>query len=699
MMSETLRLLVVEDNTSDFKLLIRKLDQSGIVAKYSRIESLEQLSKSLASSEWDAALVDHNLPSIRFPDIMSRIHQHSINLPIIMVSGSVPEQNAIRLLEEGLWDYVSKDNLLKLPSTLLRAIELARTKRRLEQAQQELELVALAFESSDCILITDQHGQILRANKAFCDYAQSTREALLDKRFPYHFAPSEFCDHHDSLWQHSTQLGKWQGELEMGDAENGLHHFSVNITAARSGSTGSAYYIVVAHDISARKAAEEEIARLAFHDSLTGLPNRRMLIERLQLALQIAQRNNNFGALMFIDLDHFKNINDTLGHECGDALLVAIGHRLVAQVRANDMVARLGGDEFVIMLENLAGTPEAAAVNVQQIADKLREHISREVTIDENNIVITPSIGIAVFGNDEKGANELLRWADLAMYQAKNSGRNSAVFFDPLMQATMLRRATMEQDMRRAVARQEFKLAFQPKINRDGYVTGYEALIRWPTDTGMISPADFIPIAEDSGLILPLGDLVLEMACRQLKLLQRKSPQPATIAINVSLRQFKNPNFCDEIERRLDYFSIPPSLLMLELTESILADKICEVLDKMNRLKALGVRFSLDDFGTGYASLSYLKRLPFDQVKIDRSFVADILDDPNDASLVRAIIAMAHSLELEVIAEGIETSAQWELLLREGCDGGQGFLFSRPLLSHDLPSGKIFDLSADTSNK
>ncbi|MDR7307683.1 diguanylate cyclase (GGDEF)-like protein/PAS domain S-box-containing protein [Rhodoferax saidenbachensis] len=434
-------------------------------------------------------------------------------------------------------------------------------------------------------------------------------------------------------------------------------------------------------DISARKQAEADIERLAFYDALTGLPNRRLLIDRLNHAVAASARNSHHGALLFIDLDNFKILNDTLGHHMGDLLLQQVAQRLQECVRTVDTVARLGGDEFVVMLEELGMDPAEAAAQAETVAKKILQTLNQQFALASHNLHSSPSIGVTLFYQHLHSVDELLKRADLAMYQAKGAGRNTLRFFDPEMQAAATARAAMETDLRQGMLRDEFMLYYQCVVDAEGVPTGVEALLRWKhPQRGIVSPGEFIPIAEQTGLILPLGQWVLEAACAQLVAWSAKPhTQKLTMAVNVSARQFKHPEFSNHILNLLRLTGANPYRLKLELTESLLLSEFDEVIEKMSELRSIGVGFSLDDFGTGYSSLSYLKRLPLDQLKIDQSFVRDVLTDPNDAAIARTILNLAESLDLGVVAEGVETAGQHDFLLRNGCKAFQGYFFGRPV--------------------
>jgi diguanylate cyclase (GGDEF)-like protein/PAS domain S-box-containing protein len=439
-------------------------------------------------------------------------------------------------------------------------------------------------------------------------------------------------------------------------------------------------------DITQRKTAEKEIHDLAFYDTLTKLPNRMLLLDRLKHALASSARSRQYGALMLIDLDNFKNLNDTLGHEKGDLLLQLVGQRLCQNVRESDTVARWGGDEFLMILTDVGEDTEEAAANSEKAAAQILAAINAPYDLTGLEHHTTPSIGVTLFSNQQVSMDELLKQADLAMYQAKGAGRNTIRFFDPDMQAVINERVALESDLRQGLMRDEFVLHYQPQIDSMGRLLGVEALLRWQQPKrGMVSPANFIPLAEETGLILAIGEWALHTACCQLALWgARKETENMTLSVNVSARQFHHPDFADLVIRTLGETGANPYNLKIELTESVLIDDVEDTVAKMNRLKAIGVDFSLDDFGTGYSSLAYLKRLPLGQLKIDQSFVRDVLVDQSDAAIVRTIIALGKSLDLKVIAEGVETKEQRDLLDRDGCTAFQGYMFSRPLPSEQF---------------
>jgi diguanylate cyclase (GGDEF)-like protein len=434
-------------------------------------------------------------------------------------------------------------------------------------------------------------------------------------------------------------------------------------------------------DITERKQNEQKIYQLAFYDSLTNLPNRRLLMDRLRQAFSVGARSGQHGAVLFLDLDNFKTLNDTKGHDVGDLLLSEVAQRLNTCVRDGDTVARLGGDEFVVVLDSLSASPDEAAAQADLVAEKIRDILSQSYQLGNYAHHTTPSIGVVLFRGHLQSVDDVLKFADTAMYQAKTAGRNTIRFYDPLMQAAIEARADLEEELRHALEREQLCLHYQIQVDSRNRPLGAEVLLRWQHPRrGLVSPAQFIPLAEDSGLIVPIGLWVLQTACAQLKSWQHDAlTRDLTLAVNVSAKQFRNKDFVAQVQRVLVDTGAKPALLKLELTESIVLENVEDTIAKMRELKLLGVSFSMDDFGTGYSSLQYLKRLPLDQIKIDQSFVRDIVSDANDAAIVQTIIAMSEVLGLSVIAEGVETEAQREFLDLRGCHAFQGYLFGKPL--------------------
>lgn len=440
------------------------------------------------------------------------------------------------------------------------------------------------------------------------------------------------------------------------------------------------------HAENSRREAEQKVEHLAYYDSLTELANRRLLTEHLRHSLQMNARTHQLGALIYFDLDHFKSVNDTNGHTAGDQLLVEVAKRLNQFTEANPVIGRLGGDEFVLLLDSLGTDASLVAPWVEGFAERVRQSLAVPYCLGQERFQITPSIGVVIFDGLEHTTEDLFRFADAAMYRAKQAGRNTICFYDPEIQSALEERTQLERDLRMAVERNELFLAYQLQVDTAVQPLGAEALLRWKNPAkGLISPAAFIPLAEESGLIIPIGYWVMRTACLQLlEWQQHAATKHLILAVNVSARQFREVDFVERVQDILMETGAPPECLKLELTESTVLDQVEETIEKMNRIKDLGLTFSMDDFGTGYSSLQYLKRLPLDQIKIDQSFVRDIHQDTEDAAIVKTIIAMGKALKLQVIAEGVETPEQQNFLTENGCEAFQGYLFCKPKIATEL---------------
>jgi diguanylate cyclase (GGDEF)-like protein/PAS domain S-box-containing protein len=527
----------------------------------------------------------------------------------------------------------------------------------------------------DGIHILDVQGNLVEFNDAFCQmlgYAREEVAVLNLSDWDVQFSEQEL---RDRLMDFLTNNRSDTFETVHRRKDDTLINVEVSCSAMEM--DGQSYLLALSRDISKRKQAESEIHSLAFFDALTHLPNRRLLIDRLRHAMASSTRNEQYGAILFLDLDNFKSLNDTRGHDIGDLLLIEAAQRLQGCVREGDTVARFGGDEFVLILEGLSAKQDEAATQAEMIGEKVRAALNQSYQLKGMEHHSSTSIGINLFFNHLGTVDELFKQADVAMYQAKQAGRNAIRFFDPAMQAVLDARSKLEEALRGAVFNQQLRLYYQIQVDTELQPIGAEVLLRWEhPELGMVSPAQFIELAEETGLILPIGLWVLETACEQLRLWQNDPLLgKLNISVNVSARQFRYEDFVAQVEAALEQSGTDPRRLKLELTESLILNNVEDSINKMDQLKSIGVEFSMDDFGTGYSSLSYLKRLPLDQIKIDQSFVRDISTDPSDAAIVKTIIAMAETLGLMVIAEGVETEAQREFLELRGCPAFQGHLF------------------------
>jgi diguanylate cyclase (GGDEF)-like protein/PAS domain S-box-containing protein len=555
------------------------------------------------------------------------------------------------------------------------------TENALFESEANLRIAATAFESQESMMITDTNGVILRVNQAFTESTGYTSEESIGQTPRLLKSGRHNADFYRAMWESLNRTGTWQGEVWDRRKNGEIYPKWLTITAVK-GDNGAVTHYVGSHvDITERKAAEDEVKNLAFYDPLTRLPNRRLLLDRLKHALTSSTRSGREGALLFIDLDNFKTLNDTLGHNMGDLLLQHVAQRLESCVREGDTVARLGGDEFVVMLEDLSKDRQEAAAQTEAIGEKILSTLNQTYQLVTHEYHCTPSIGATLFMDHQLGVDVLFKQADIAMYQSKKAGRNTLRFFDPKMQDTINVRAALESELHKALESRQFYLYYQIQVDDANRPLGAEALIRWVhPERGLVSPAQFIPLAEETGLILSIGQWVLETACAQLKAWQQDVlTRDLVLAVNVSSKQFRQTDFATQVQTTVQRHAINPTLLKLELTESLLLDDIEDTIATMSTLKEIGVMFSLDDFGTGYSSLQYLKRLSIDQLKIDQSFVRDLASDSSDRAIVQTIIAMARGLNLDVIAEGVETEDQRQFLQNAGCTQFQGYLFSKPV--------------------
>ncbi len=554
-----------------------------------------------------------------------------------------------------------------------------------KEVEQELRISAVAFEATEGIMVTDAQGTILRVNQAFTKITGYSPGEVIGHPPSILHSGLQSYDFYREMWQQLSRDGSWRGEILNKRKDGKIYPEWLTISAVQGAAGEITHFVGTFTDISARKEAEEKIREMAFFDALTSLPNRRLLIDRLEHAQASSARNGQYGAVIMLDLDNFKNINDVHGHDVGDGLLIEVANRLRTNIRDSDTVSRLGGDEFVIILEGLGNDEILAIGNAEEAVEKIRMCISEPFfpqPEDEGNRHHTSiSGGVCLFFGQNISTDELMKQADIALYQAKSAGRNVCKFYSESVQLEINMRAQIEAGLHLALKEGHFRLLYQPQVDETGKIVCAEALIRWlPTENNVVKPLDFIPLAEKSGLILPIGGWVLEVACATL---QHWAGNPKTagmnLAINISARQFREPLFYEKVRQVLQRFQVNPARLELELTESVFLDDLSDAFVKIQALKALGIRISLDDFGSGYSSLTYLKRLPFDKLKIDQSFVRDIIDDRDDAVIVRTIIAMGLALRLEVIAEGVETEAQHKFLYTHGCRAFQGYLFSPPV--------------------
>ncbi|TDX99383.1 sensor domain-containing phosphodiesterase [Thiohalophilus thiocyanatoxydans] len=566
---------------------------------------------------------------------------------------------------------------------LLGYVALIRDVTEQRVTEEQLRIAAAAFEVENGIMITDHQQKIERVNHAFTRITGYEADEVIGRVPTFLKSGQHSQAFYQKMWQEINEHGYWEGEIWNRRKNGDIYPEWLTISVVKNEQDDVTHYIGSFSDITERKAAEQHIHQLAFYDPLTQLANRRLFVERIEHSRLTGERSNQQCAILMLDLDNFKVLNDTRGHHAGDQLLVEVGRRLKEQVRAADTVARFGGDEFVVLLEALSYDRDTAINMASDIAEKIQFELSIPYDLDEvKGYRITSSIGVVLFLGRDTSVEELLKQTDVALYEAKSAGRNTVRFFNPEMQHKVEQRAKLETALSKALEQKEFLLYYQPQVNHHGELLGAEALLRWvPSDTGlMVSPAEFIPLAEDTGLIVPIGYWVIETACRQLHDWQQQSPDRLfNLAVNISARQFHQHDFVQRLQEIVHSTGVNPSSLKLELTETVVLDDIGYVIDRLHELRTIGIGTSMDDFGTGYSSLSYLKRLPMEQIKIDNSFVRDIAHSAHDSAIVRAIIAMGHSLGLQVVAEGVETEEQRAYLEKYQCDVYQGYLFDKPM--------------------
>ncbi|MGO8753795.1 MAG: putative bifunctional diguanylate cyclase/phosphodiesterase [Gallionellaceae bacterium] len=690
-MSTTPKILIVDDNPNN-RLAVRSI-LKGLEAELDEAgNGFDALTMSL-ENEYALILLDVQMPEMDGFEVCEQLRadQRTAEVPVIFLTAAYKELvDKVRGYIAGATDYLAKpieDHILKAKVQVF--LRLFNQQRLLQESNASLRVAATVFESQEGMFVADADSIILQVNKAFSQITGYQPEDVIGKNSEILRSGQLSTHFYEDMRRELALNGYWQGE-DWNRRKNGEEYPCWLTISAVANSAGKVTnYVGAFSDITSHKQAEEKIHNLAFYDHLTGLPNRRLLLDRIGLAKASSMRSRHFGALMFLDMDNFKVLNDTRGHEIGDRLLVEVARRLKNGVREKDTVARLGGDEFVVVLDDLDETEARAVTQIEAVAEKLLGilaepyHLPNSFPDKQGTIEYrcTSSIGIALFRYHEDSVEDMLKKADAAMYQAKAAGRNAIRFFDPAMQQAVQLRSELEAQLRNSLGNHELILHYQLQIDAEGRPIGVEALLRWDhPERGMLMPDDFILLAEDIGEIVPIGCWVLEQACGQLKQWQGVDVlKQLRIAVNVSAKQFKQSDFVERIERLITSFGVDPALLKLELTESVILDDVKDAVSKMNELKELGIGLSMDDFGTGYSSLSYLQRLPIDELKIDQSFVRDLIGSASNETIVKTIIGLAKSLEMGVVAEGVEIQGQFDLLKEKGCNGFQGYLISRPV--------------------
>jgi len=680
-------LLLIEDNPGDARLLREMLnEQESHSTKLTHADCMSQAEKYLAENAFDLILLDLGLPDAQGLAAVQRARAAAPRIPLVVLTGLDDESLAGQALQEGAQDYLIKGQIET--RGLLRALRYAIERKVMEEALfVEKERAQVTLNSiGDAVVCTDISGNITFLNlvaeqitgwswkdaagqtlaQVFRVINATTREAIPD---PMLMAIGQ--DQTVHLPSNCILTRRDGFEIPIEDSVAPIHDREGQATGA----------VIIFRDVSAARAMAIQLAHLAEHDFLTGLPNRVLLNDRVNQAITLAQRRTKRLAVLFLDLDGFKHINDSLGHSTGDKLLQSITKRLVDCVRGSDTVSRQGGDEFVVLLSEVEQAEDAAITATRMLHSVAKAHF-----IDQHDLHVTTSIGLSVFPDDGLDAETLIKNADTAMYQAKENGRQSYQFFKPAMNVRAVERQSIEESLRRALERQEFTVHYQPKINlKTGVIAGAEALIRWRHPVrGMVSPGEFIPVAEDCGLILPIGNWVLREACKQARAWIDAGLPLLSMAVNISAMEFRDENFLKGTFKALEETGLDSRCLELELTESVLMKRAESTQSILKALREIGVQVAVDDFGTGYSSLSYLRKFPIDALKIDQSFVRQITTVPDETTIVTAIISMGRSLKLRVVAEGVETPEELAFLQAHECEEAQGYYFSRPVLPQEF---------------
>lgn len=662
-----LRVLIVEDTAADAELLVRELDRCLADFTWERAETASELDAAIGRRP-DLALCDIKLPKLDGRHAIAELRARVPGVAIIVITGELDDREAAELMAAGTNDYLLKDRLGRLGGAIEHALHVSRLHASLSATEQDLRLAAKILESLvEGVMILDEQWRLVKWNPAF-ERLLGLDDGGLRGTVPEFVSP----DIRIAVESH----GRWQGEIELRRGDGGAFPALVTFSSVPAGDGMAGHYVGVFDDISISRDFEQRLAYLAQHDPLTGLANREHLHESLAAAIGNARRGRYGVGVVAIGLDHFKAVNESLGHKAGDRLLRAVAARLRECVRDEDRVARLSGDEFGVVLAAVDRAEDCTG-----FVHRMVQALKAPVMLDGHELYVTATTGISVYPGDGTGAAELLGNADVAMYRAKEQGRNTYQFFSNEMNADALDNLLLANALRSALANEEFVLHYQPRYMIDGRrVTGVEALIRWQhPKRGLVPPDRFIPLAESTGMIGAIGEWVLRAACLQGMRWEAAGQVDLCVAVNLSAGQLQDPGFVQQVERVLIETGMPAGRLELELTESMLMRDPDSVAVSLAELRALGVRIAVDDFGTGYSSLSYLKRFTINDLKIDRAFVMGLPDDEDDAAIVTAIIAVARSLGMHTVAEGVETDAQLEFLQRLGCDEAQGFLLSRPL--------------------
>lgn len=682
MEEKLLRALIVEDSEDDALLLKRQLQSGGYKVVSQRVDTPDAMKAAIEQQSWDIVFADYTMPQFDGLSALRLLRETNSDMPFIFVSGTIGEDTAVMAMRAGAQDYIMKGRSKRLLPAVERELQEAETRRaRRHTEQARARLIATLEASMDFVGMADAQGRMFYLNRAgrnmlaFEPGEDISHLSLLD------LSPAWSAGYLRDALALAHRDGVWCGECTLVTRTGSEISVSQQLLAHHDEHGAVEFYSAIARDMSERKRFEEELRHQATHDSLTGLPNRVLLQDRLEHALLTAQRHQLAVAVLFLDLDNFKRINDTLGHSAGDALLRQVGTRLRARLRTTDTVGRRGGDEFMVIFNHPFDVKE-----VMTVVNKVRGAFSQPFDCEGEELFVTATLGIALYPEDGQNAETLVKNADVAMYRAKDKGKDQYQFYIAEMSAESRAQLTMEMELRRALERSEFVLHYQPQLDtRSGRTVGFESLIRWQHPRrGLLLPDQFVPLLEESGLIVGVGEWVLRSACAQWRSWRAQGWGSLRVAVNVSARQFGSTDIVRLLRQVVQEEQVPPGCIELEVTETVVMHDVMRAAEILNALRRLGVRPAIDDFGTGYASLSYLKRFAIDILKIDQSFVFDADKHRDDAAIIEAITSLGHNLGMEVVAEGVETQGQFDFLRAQGCDTVQGYLLGRPMAVNDV---------------
>lgn len=674
-MPKAIRILIVEDSDNDTELLLRELRKAGFEPEYKRVETARDMEAALTTCSWDIIVSDYSMPNFDGIAALKLAKRLKVDLPFIIVSANIGEDIAVMAMKAGAHDYIMKGKLARFVPAVERELKEAKIHQRHRDAEKQMRKLSSAVEqTADAVTITDAEGNIEYVNAAFSHITGFSKEEAVGQSNRILKSGRHDDEFYIELWKQLGDGHTFQDVFINRRKDGSLYYEEKSITPLKDDNGVVAHFISTGKDITEQMKTRERLHYLSHHDNLTGLPNRSLFMDRLSQAISRARWNGRVVAVLFIDLDRFKNINETLGFDYGDNVLQAVTERLNQSVRDGDTVARLGDDEFAVILEDIYQKKDIALV-----VEKAIKTLSQAHMINEHELFVTTSMGISLYPNDGSDAQTLVQNADVAIHHAKESGGNNYRFYESDMNVQSLYRLNMESSLRKAMEREEFVLHYQPQVDiKSGQIIGFEALIRWQhPDLGMVSPVEFIPLLEETGMINQVGRWVLRTACQACRGWNDLGLHDIKVAINISPAQFENSDISSIVASALEETGLEAIHLEIELTESAIMHNPEAAIGVLSALNRMGVTLAIDDFGTGYSSLSYLQRFPIDVLKIDRSFVKDVSKNKGDASIVSAIISMAHSLDLRVVAEGVEDATQLAFMQERDCEVVQGFLFSK----------------------